>query len=100
MTGKLPIPMICNEPNFWGKAMLGRILSTLFLMLALLGVVTGCDNRPKVIMPTQKAPPAPRPRVTGGGAAPGKLGPETETREKLPAPKELPPDSTPPEDKE
>ena len=68
-------------------------LRTQLLMTLMLGVVLGCDNRPKVIMPTEKAPPAPRPRVAGGGPSSGKRGLETEPREKLPAPKELPADS-------
>jgi hypothetical protein len=74
-------------------------LRALLLTLALLGVVTGCDNRPKVIMPTEKAPPAPRPRVAGGGPAPAKPGPDAESREKLPAPKEMPGESASPDDK-
>ena len=74
--------------------MLYRAFCTLSLTLLSLSIVAGCDNRPKVIMPTEKAPPAPKPRVTGGG--PRKPAPEAESREKLPMPKEEPADGTPP----
>jgi hypothetical protein len=74
--------------------MLYRTFCTLFLAVLSASILTSCDNRPKVIMPTEKAPPAPRPRVAGGG--PRKPGPEAESREKLPMPKEQPPDETPP----
>jgi hypothetical protein len=47
--------------------MVGRTFCTLILVLPLLGFVSGCDSRPKIVMPTQKAPPAPRPHVAGPG---------------------------------
>jgi hypothetical protein len=80
--------------------MLCRTGCTFFLTLSLLGVVSGCNNKPKIVMPTEKAPPAPRPHVAGGGAAPAKPAPDGEPQEKLRNPKELPADATPPEDKE
>ena len=58
-----------------------------FLSFALLGALSGCDSRPKVVMPPSNVPPPPRPRVAGGGGDPAQAAPEMEPREKLANPK-------------
>jgi hypothetical protein len=81
--------------------MLGRTLCMLMLMLPFLGVVGGCNNRPKIVMPTEKAPPAPRPRVVGPGGAPAEpVAPDADPNEKQADSKKTPADATRPEDKE
>jgi hypothetical protein len=76
--------------------MLFRIFSAWTLTVAVLVVANGCDTRPKVVVPTQLAPPPPK-LASGGGAGPAI--PAAEQREKLPYPKEAP-DSKPLENKE
>jgi uncharacterized protein (TIGR03067 family) len=49
--------------------MLSRNLLTAFLTLSLLAVLSGCDTRPKIVMPTGPVPPPPRPAVAGGAPA-------------------------------
>ncbi len=78
--------------------MLCRTFGTLILTGSLLGLLSGCDNRPKYVLPSSPVPPATRPVAAGGGGAPAKPAP-TQTREKLPYPKELPADSAPVENK-
>jgi hypothetical protein len=73
--------------------MLCRTFCTMILTFPLIGFVNGCDNRPKFIMPTEKAPPAPHPHVAGGGSPPAE--PHAPNAD----PKKPPADSTPPEDK-
>ena len=81
--------------------MLCRALGILVLTLPFLGVVSGCDNRPKIIMPTSPAPPAPRSHVAGPGAAPAEpAAPDADPNEKQVDSKKAPADSPPPEDKE
>lgn len=98
--GKSPIPTIYSEPEFWGTVMRYRTLCTMLLTVPFLGIVSGCDNRPKIVMPTETAPPAPRPHVAGGGAGPAEAAPASVSREKLSYPKELPADANSPRDKE
>ena len=77
--------------------MIRRTLGILILTVPFLGVVSGCDNRPKIIMPTTPAPPAPRSHVAGPGNAPAE--PDGDPNEKPADSKKAPADSTPPEDK-
>jgi hypothetical protein len=72
--------------------MLCRTCWALMLTFPLLGVGSGCDNRPKIVMPKEKAPPAPRPRVAGPGSAPAEpstpgLDPNQKTNKVPPAPR-------------
>jgi hypothetical protein len=80
--------------------MLCRAFRSIILALPLIVVLCGCDNRPKIIMPDMKAPPAPRPHVGGGGdAGPAEPAvPAADPNAKKPASKQPPADSTP-EDK-
>jgi hypothetical protein len=78
--------------------MLCRTFCTVAFMLPFLGVVS-CDNRPKIVMPKENAPPAPRPHVAGPGNAPGEpAAPDTDPNEKKANAKKPPTDSKPPED--
>lgn len=80
--------------------MFGRALGVSIFTVAFLSVLSGCDNRPKIVMPTERAPPAPRPRTTGGGGAPAEpAAPAGDQGEKQEDSKKPPADSTPPEDK-
>jgi hypothetical protein len=76
-----------------------RTFCTLALTVPLLGVLSGCDTRPKIVMPTEKAPPAPRPHTAGPGNAPGEpAAPDTDPNEKKADANKPPTDSKPPED--
>jgi hypothetical protein len=80
--------------------MICRTLGILILTLPFLGVVSGCDNRPKIIMPTTTAPPAPRSHVAGPGGTPVEpVAPDADPNEKPADSKKAPADSTLPEDK-
>jgi hypothetical protein len=79
--------------------MLGRAFSSLISATLLLGAVSGCDNSPKYVLPASQVPPHPPLQVGGAGGAPANPAPEAEPREKLPYPKDLPLDSTPPENR-
>jgi hypothetical protein len=79
--------------------MFSRIFCTLALTVPLLGVMSGCDTRPKIVMPTEKAPPAPRPHVAGGGEMPVEpLAPEADKKDKTTDANKPPTDSKLPED--
>jgi hypothetical protein len=82
--------------------MLCRTVCTLILSLPLLGVATGCDSRPKFVIPTEKAPPAPRPRVAGPGNGPAQparpVQPDVDPKQKQPDANKPPADSGRPED--
>jgi hypothetical protein len=79
--------------------MLCRTFGALILTGSLLGLLSGCDKRPKYVLPTTQVPPPPPLQVGGGGGAPARPAPDAEPREKLAYPKELPADSIPRENK-
>ena len=76
-----------------------RTFAAFALTLSLFGFANGCDSKPKIVMPTEKAPHAPRPHVTGGGGGEVEPAPDAQQKEKLPKPNEAPVDPPPPEDK-
>jgi hypothetical protein len=50
--------------------MLSRKLFTLIFSFLLLAALSGCDTRPKIVMPTGPVPPPPRPAAAGGASQP------------------------------
>jgi len=76
--------------------MAGRILGASVWIGLVVALSSGCDNRPKYVLPSSPVPPPRPPVAAGGGAAPAAPGAVAE-RELLPYPKELPADS--PEDR-
>ena len=90
---------LIRQLAFEKKPMFYRTFCTLILTVLLLGAMSGCDNRPKIVMPTGPVPPAPRPALAGGGPA-QPAAPQTEPKEKPADPKEPPADSTPQENKQ
>jgi hypothetical protein len=48
--------------------MISRNFFTAFMTLSLLAL-SGCDTRPKIVMPTGPVPPPPRPAMAGGAPA-------------------------------
>jgi hypothetical protein len=70
------------------------------LLLVFVGFLSGCDNRPKYVLPSSPVPPARPPVAAGGGGTPANPAADAETREKLSYPKELPAEATPPEKKD
>lgn len=80
-----------------------RALGILILTLPLLSSLSGCDNRPKYVLPSEPVPPAAQmPRAAGGGGAPVQpeaVAPDAAPTEKPVEPKEPPAESPPPEKK-
>ncbi len=73
--------------------MFPRISWTLILVMATFSSAGGCNPNPKVVMPKEHAPPAPRPHVAGPGAAPAEpAAPDADSKQK-------PADVASPEDK-
>jgi hypothetical protein len=79
--------------------MLCRVLGALILAAPLFGAASGCDNRPKIVLPTTQAPPPPRPAVLGGGPA-APPAPVAEPDKEGVDSNKPPADQTPPNDKQ
>jgi hypothetical protein len=77
--------------------MFGRAFHAVIFALAAVGLVSGCQNRPKIVMPTERASAAPRPRVAGQGG-PVVEAPAPAADEKQTDSKKAPAKPTPPED--
>jgi hypothetical protein len=79
-----------------GKPMFYRKLGILFISLPLFGGLSGCDNRPNVVMPKSQVIPAPKPRIARGGQVAAQPAPDASRPEKLGYPNVEPADATHP----